>query len=90
MRSLIARRKHVDLTQAVAAFYDPNMPTRDAVVLWRKAVRRADKETKKLLLSRSGNLRKGTRRRIVKRHDALISASILPSKKFGFGQLAPE
>jgi hypothetical protein len=51
MRSLIARRKHIDLTQAVAAFYDPNMPTRDAVVLWRKAVRRADKETKKLLLS---------------------------------------
>jgi hypothetical protein len=50
-RSLIARRKHIDLTQAVAAFYDPNMPTRDAVVLWRKAVRRADKETKKLLLS---------------------------------------
>ena len=51
MRSLIARRKHIDLTQAVAAFYDPNMPTRDAVVLRRKAVRRADKETKKLLLS---------------------------------------
>jgi hypothetical protein len=51
MRSLIARRKHIDLTQAVAAFYDPNMPTRDAVVLWRKAVRRADKQTKKLLLS---------------------------------------
>jgi hypothetical protein len=27
------------------------MPTRDAVMLWRKALRRADKETKKLLLS---------------------------------------
>jgi hypothetical protein len=51
MRSPIARRKHVDLTQAVAAFYDPNMPTRDAVVLWRKAIRRADKETKELLLA---------------------------------------
>jgi hypothetical protein len=51
MRSPIARRKHVDLTQAVAAFYDPNTPTRDAVVLWRKALRRADKETKMLLLS---------------------------------------
>ena len=51
MRSLIARRKHVDLTQAIAAFYDPNMPTRYAVTLWRKALRRADKETKKLLLS---------------------------------------
>lgn len=51
MRSLIARRKHVALTQAIAAFYDPNMPTRDAVMLWRKALRRADKETKKLLLS---------------------------------------
>jgi hypothetical protein len=51
MRSLTARRKHVDLTQAIAAFYDPNTPTRDAVVLWRKALRRADKETKKLLLS---------------------------------------
>jgi hypothetical protein len=51
MRSPIARRKHVDLTQAIAAFYDPNMPTRDAVMLWRKALRRADEETKKLLLS---------------------------------------
>jgi hypothetical protein len=51
MRSLIARRKHVALTQSIAAFYDPNMPTRDAVMLWRKALRRADKETKKLLLS---------------------------------------
>ena len=43
MRSLITRRKHVDLTQAIAAFYDPNTPIRDAVVLWRKALRRADK-----------------------------------------------
>jgi hypothetical protein len=51
MRSLVARRKHVDLMQAIAAFYDPNTPTRDAVVLWRKAMRRADKETKELLLS---------------------------------------
>jgi hypothetical protein len=51
MKSAIARRRHVDLTQAIAAFYDPNTPTRDAVVLWRKAMRRADKETKELLLS---------------------------------------
>jgi hypothetical protein len=51
MRSLIARRKHVDLMQVITAFYDPNTPTRDAVVLWRKAIRRADKETKELLLS---------------------------------------
>jgi hypothetical protein len=51
MRSLIVRRKHVDLTQAIAAFYDPNTPTRDAVVLWRKALRRADKETRVLLQS---------------------------------------
>jgi hypothetical protein len=51
MRSLIARRKHVDLTQAIAAFYDPNTPTRDAVALWRKALRRADKDMKDLPLS---------------------------------------
>jgi hypothetical protein len=51
MRSSVARRKHVDLTQAVTAFYDPNTPTRDAVVLWRKALRRANAETKKQLLS---------------------------------------
>jgi len=51
MRSLIARRKHVDLTRAIAAFYDPNTPTRDAVALWRKALRRADKDMKDLLLS---------------------------------------
>jgi hypothetical protein len=56
MRSLIVRRKHVDLTQAIAAFYDSNTPTRDAVVLWRKALRRADKETKKLLLSMARQL----------------------------------
>ena len=59
MRSLIARRKHVGLTQAIAAFYDPNMPTRDAVMLWRKALRRADKETKKLLLSMLRQVREG-------------------------------
>jgi hypothetical protein len=59
MRSLIARRKHVGLTQAIAAFYDPNMPTRDAVMLWRKALRRADKETKKLLLSMLQQVREG-------------------------------
>jgi hypothetical protein len=51
MRSLIARRKHVDLTHAIAAFYDSNTPTRDAVALWRKALRRTDKETKNHLLS---------------------------------------
>jgi hypothetical protein len=51
MKSPIARRKHVDLKQAIAAFYDANTPTRDAVMLWRKAIRRADKETKELLLS---------------------------------------
>jgi hypothetical protein len=57
MRRLIARRKHVDLTQAIAAFYDTNMPVRDAVLLWRKALRRADSETKKLLLSRVRQIR---------------------------------
>jgi hypothetical protein len=51
MRSPIARRKHVDLTHAIATFYDPNTPTRDAVALWRKALRRADKDTKSVLLS---------------------------------------
>jgi hypothetical protein len=58
MRSLITRRKHVDLTQAIAAFYDPNTPTRDAVVLWRKALRRGDKETRMLLLSLVRQFRK--------------------------------
>jgi hypothetical protein len=51
MRSLIARRTHIDLTQVVAAFYDPNTPTHDAVVLWRKALCRVDKDAKSLLLS---------------------------------------
>jgi hypothetical protein len=58
MRSLITRRKHVDLRQAVAAFYDPNTPTRDAVVLWRKALRRADKETRVLLQSMARQFKK--------------------------------
>jgi hypothetical protein len=58
MRSLITRRKHIDLAQAIAAFYDPNTPTRDAVVLWRKALRRADKETRVLLLSMARQFKK--------------------------------
>jgi hypothetical protein len=58
MRSLITRRKHVDLMQAIAAFYDPNTPTRDAVVLWRKALRRADKETRVLLQSMARQFKK--------------------------------
>jgi len=58
MRSLITRRKHVDLTQAIAASYDPNTPTRDAVVLWRKALRRADKETRVLLQSMARQFKK--------------------------------
>ena len=58
MRSLITRRKHVGLTQAIAAFYDPNTPTRDAVVLWRKALRRADKETRVLLQSMARQFKK--------------------------------
>jgi hypothetical protein len=53
MRSLIARRTHIDLTQAVAAFYDPNTPTHDAVVLWRKALCRVDKDAKSLLVDGS-------------------------------------
>jgi hypothetical protein len=58
MRNLITRRKHVDLTQAIAAFYDPNTPTRDAVVLWRKALRRADKETRVLLQTMARQFKK--------------------------------
>jgi len=66
MRSLIARRKHVDLTQAIAAFYDPNTPTRDAVALWRKALRRADKDMKDLLLSMARQAKgKENRRKLV-------------------------
>ena len=56
MRSLIVRRKHIDLTQAIAAFYDSNTPTRAAVVLWRKALSRAVKVTKKLLVSMARQL----------------------------------
>jgi hypothetical protein len=54
MRSPIARRKHVDLAQAFTAFYDPNMPTRDAVVLWRKAVRPGRQSERAPLRSRNG------------------------------------
>jgi hypothetical protein len=49
MKSLLIRRKHVDLNQALTAMSDPNIPAREAMVMWRKALRRADKPTKELL-----------------------------------------
>jgi hypothetical protein len=52
-----------------------NMPTRDAVMLWRKTLRRADKETKKLLLSMLRQVGKGNRRRTVKVATPLSAAS---------------
>jgi hypothetical protein len=49
MKSLLVRRKHVDLDDALTAMSDPSIPARDAVVMWRKALRRADAPTKELL-----------------------------------------
>jgi hypothetical protein len=49
MRSLLVRRKHVELDHALNAMSDPTIPTRDALMMWRKALRRADGHTKELL-----------------------------------------
>jgi hypothetical protein len=49
MKSPFVRRKHVDLGQALTAISDPTIPTRDAMVMWRKALRRANHRTKELL-----------------------------------------
>ena len=49
MKSPFVKRKHVDLGQALTAMSDPTIPTRDAVMMWRKALRRADRPTKELL-----------------------------------------
>ena len=49
MKSLLVRRKHVSLDDALTAMSDPTIPRRDAVIMWRKALRRADAPTKELL-----------------------------------------
>jgi hypothetical protein len=49
MKSLLVRRKHVDLHQVLTAMGDPNLPAKDAMVMWRKALRRTDDATKELL-----------------------------------------
>jgi hypothetical protein len=49
MKSPFVKRKHVDLGQALTAISDPTIPTRDAMVMWRKALRRANQRTKELL-----------------------------------------
>ena len=45
MKSLLVRRKHVDLHQVLTALSDPNLPAKDAMVMWRKALRRTDDAT---------------------------------------------
>jgi hypothetical protein len=49
MKSPFVRRKHVDLADAISAMSDPTIPMRDAMVIWRKALRRVDGRTKELL-----------------------------------------
>ena len=49
MKSLLVRRKHVNLNDALTAMSDPTIPRRDAVMMWRKALRRADGPTKELI-----------------------------------------
>jgi hypothetical protein len=49
MKSLLVRRKHADLDIALTAMSDPTIPTRDALMMWRKALRRANRPTKELL-----------------------------------------
>jgi hypothetical protein len=49
MPNLPLRRKHIDLDEALAAMSDPSLPARDALMIWRKALRRVDEPTKALI-----------------------------------------
>ena len=49
MKSMLVRRKHINLGQALTAMSDPNIPRRDAVIMWRKALRRVDRRTNEIL-----------------------------------------
>jgi hypothetical protein len=53
MKSLLIRRKHITLGQALAAMSDPTIPPKESLVMWRKALRRADGRTKELLIRAS-------------------------------------
>ena len=61
MKSLLVKRKHVDLSHALSAMSDPAIPARDAMIMWRKALRRANQPTKELL----SQIREGWQRRKV-------------------------
>ena len=54
MKCRLARRKHVDLNDALTAMSDPAISRRDAMVMWRKALRRVDSSTKAILASATG------------------------------------
>jgi hypothetical protein len=45
----LVRRKHVNLSDALTAMSDSTIPRRDAMMMWRKALRRADAPTKELI-----------------------------------------
>jgi hypothetical protein len=64
MKSLLVRRRHVSLDQALTAMSDTTIPRKDAVIMWRKALRRADAPTKELL-SRVAKLHPKKRRPIL-------------------------
>lgn len=49
MKSLLVRRKHINLNDALTAMGNPTIPRRDAVMMWRKALRRANGPTKELI-----------------------------------------
>jgi hypothetical protein len=54
MKCRLARRKHVDLNHALTAMSDPAISRRDAMVMWRKALRRVDGSTRAILMSATG------------------------------------
>lgn len=49
MKSLLTRRRHVGLDDALIAMSDPEISIRDAIIMWRKALRRTQGPTKRLL-----------------------------------------
>jgi hypothetical protein len=49
MKSRLVKSKHIDLAEALSVMSDPTVSARDAMMIWRKGLRRADNRTKELL-----------------------------------------
>jgi hypothetical protein len=49
MKSGLVKSKHIDLAEPLSVMSDPRVSAKDAMMIWRKGLRRADNCTKELL-----------------------------------------